>query len=223
LSLLVACAATPAPPPAPVPDAGAPTCADGGTVGPLGSCVPETGRCDTCATSADCAPGATCGDLHGCRACLTGPACSLVTCLSSADCCSGFSCGGEDQPPLCGGACMRPEDECTDDASCGENALCVSEDVPCSCGQPTVLRCRPRCPETACAAGDFCDPGTHLCRPVPCPAFPCRDDQACLGPPTGDVRGCGPKPCTSHAECGAGFCADGACHRAFGSCTPPRP
>lgn len=64
-----------------------------------------------------------------------------------------------------------------------------------------VPECLPRCSASSCAAGESCDQGTGLCRPISCrDGWRCAADQICQHGPNADPHGCAPR-CPGYGKC----------------------
>ncbi len=115
--------------------------------------------------------------------------------------------------PGCG-ICFNPMPACTADADCasqGPDSICA---LPlCSC--MGLMACVAGCTSSAaCAVGETCA-SSHHCEPTACASdgdcptnFGCTSSQ------------CQRKTCTSDAAC-AGYCVEGSCYDALGTCTLP--
>jgi hypothetical protein len=141
-------------------------------------------------------------------------------CRSASDCPQLQSCLAPGELGGCG-ACLVPEPTCARDEECaplGDGFICDSRPEDCFCsGEKT---CRAGCARDAeCGEAAFCAP-THRCVPLVC-----RTDDGCpqhyeCRPP--DNPHCYRKICPRDADCPGGFCVNGLCYPALGTCTPPR-
>lgn len=208
---------------------GASECVPAGTPPPF---CPACPRCDgldekSCIAheaSLGCTPF-YCPDCHGGQSyvsCLGpnagtgacgGGACP-AGCRSASDCSGGQECVAPGASPGCG--VCRPSD-CTTDAQCASGQVC--DQAPCVC-TGSGRACIPACKSAAdCGEGQSCT-ATHHCVPTPCSgASQCPMYFACVFTPGGGQ--CTRRTCASDAECGGGWCVDGACWGALGSCTFP--
>ena len=116
------------------------------------------------------------------------------------------------------GMCMEPGSEfaptCTDDASCqgtDPTAVCVDSTIAdCLCS-PAKL-CKPGCTSGTCAEGQTCDASKH-CLDTTCAAdLDCPTNFVCT---TGS---CKRRECNANGDC-EGFCVNGLCHTAVGTCS----
>jgi hypothetical protein len=143
-------------------------------------------------------------------------------CRQESDCSDlepGDVCVPPDGPSgFCGGACTEGP-VCATDADCadqGPATICGQD--PCACATLSGGTCVPGCTTDAdCDTGEVCAP-SHHCQPKPCtgatdcPAhFDCEAVSA----------GCQRRACGTDADCTTGFCVQGACYDALGTCEQP--
>lgn len=204
-----------------------------GLVGCDGSPNPNAGACEGLG-ALECRATAGC-ELDFCFACSCAPTymqcrpavlppyhCPELGCAQPL-CCNGqadcnpsntLRCVGPEAGVQCG-ICDRTPGSCTTDAACdpaGTARIC--ELILCSCIDQR--ECVPGCAGAApCGDGLVCDVPTSRCVPLTCgAAAPCPDNFDCA------AGSCTRRACTSDAQCD-GFCVDGACFDALGTCMPP--
>lgn len=96
----------------------------------------------------------------------------------------------------------------TDDRRCEHG---YQQETPCPAGQAFRTRpaanlcpipeCVPRCAKGGCGAGELCDQGSGLCRPISCTeSWRCAADQVCRHGPDADAHGCRPR-CRGYGRC----------------------
>ena len=140
-------------------------------------------------------------------------------CRTQSDCANGA--GGEclaPGQPLCGGACPM---SCTSDTQCGAGNVCAFS--PCSCSASNSNICQASCATAGCPDGQSCGSDGH-CSATGCVTkAQCPQYFDCVFPPSG-MSHCERLACSGDADCGSGgFCVDGACYAALGSCRVPPP
>jgi hypothetical protein len=198
----------------------------------------DAGRADAAAGACtglslqDCRVTAGCAaDL--CFACSCAPQFKL--CRRASDppfqcpalgCPQPICCGSDGSCPGGGLACVPPGDSlgcgpcdpmpgsCTGDGECGGGTIC--EPIACSCSDQRA--CVPGCTGDAdCGEGQSCDLGDHRCGPADCSEnAPCPTEFICAD------GLCARASCTTDDEC-PGFCVDGKCFDAQGTCQSPPP
>jgi len=145
-------------------------------------------------------------------------------CHDQKDCEPFETCLAPGEPAPCG-ICRHLEPECASDHDCPANTVC--EWVTGSCLCEPVHRCIPRCdlpiasPLPPCAAGFVCDASGHCIEqpcgapgPLECPMFFfCAPDSGV----------CRRVSCANDADCAGGFCVEGLCYDALGTCMPIPP
>lgn len=143
-------------------------------------------------------------------------AASASSCRSRDDCRSSFEfCLPPGEFAGCG-ICFIG-DGCTSDSACqayGPEYICDS--APCSCpGHPIcVAGCTS---DASCRTGQSCG-GDHRCSPSACQADPdCPTNFVCAG---ANGQHCARRACSSDIEC-EGYCVNGNCYDALGTCTQP--
>lgn len=202
-------------------EAGGVVCSDGGSVGPLGTCI----ECDNpCTSDLPCEDaGQLClRQADGCLQCQVAPPdaglCG-IPCRQTSDCCPGQFC----VPPgelMCGGVLQCPPVDagCGAQSPCDAGLVCAPETmVPCC---PPVPTCLPPCTATSCGTGSVCG-GDGRCAPLSCTqGFMCPAQTSCT-PDGGDEHGCLQHSCSRDADCAGGFCVDGDCQATLGTCASP--
>ena len=142
-------------------------------------------------------------------ACGGNGGCAFTGCRDNADC--GGPGGSVCLPPdTSGGICTCPAKAgvgCGSDADCGSGQVCDSVDC---CGDDL---CIPACTgDASCATGQQCNSDGH-CRTIRCMSDnDCPAQFACM------TTVCQRRSCSADAECGSGFCVDGACYATLGVC-----
>lgn len=137
-------------------------------------------------------------------------------CRTQADCTDGSSCFS---PGACNvGDYSDPTDECAISADCGTD--CVCQPVAATCGTAEHTVCADDCARRACDPDEQCDAGTGTCLPWSCHAgYTCPSYTTCVGE-GGDANGCTRDACVADGDCTVGgYCVDGACFDALGTCT----
>lgn len=196
-----------------VPDAAGPAC--------TGLSLKECRKVAGCV--ADLCYACSCAaEFKGCRAQADVPFecpvldCPQPSCCGKADDCPG---GGQicldpgDHPAGCG-ICTPAPGNCTIDDDCTGTTIC--EAIRCSC--EGARACVPGCTSDAdCAKGDRCDVATNRCAPITCGVLtPCPPNFSC------ESAACVRASCATDIECD-GFCVDGQCYAAQGTCELPPP
>ena len=134
------------------------------------------------------------------------------SCRSNTDCSSPAECSRLESP-LCGGLPAKACATNKDCAEAGANEVCVF--FPCG-----GTECAPRCTsDKACPSPDpgaiVCSLATGLCGAKPCTGpSDCPANYSCQG------SSCSAIKCTHDSDC-QGFCVDGLCSKALGTCEVP--
>jgi hypothetical protein len=133
-----------------------------------------------------------------------------VPCRTSMDC--------PDSPPLpavCYGP-ISPASICVEMAGCTSNEDCVNyKGTVCSTGAGAQAAdggpsCRPPCTSNDdCNYWESCQTD-GICQPLPCET--CPSYLSCTG------GKCGPKSCTTDADCPGAYCVDDTCFATLGTC-----
>jgi hypothetical protein len=194
---------------------------------PVFECPVLQCQCDgldeaACIATSGCTPNycAACGtsQFSGCTGPNEGaPSCPATPCATvchgNGDCADGLCVA----PGVsrCGGICPAG---CTSDAECNAGQVCDYSCAACaSAGKGCVAACTP----TSCPAGERCGADGH------CAAIACATSSDCpayfdcvLPAGTGSAH-CEQRACESDGDCGGGYCVDGGCYGALGTCEPP--
>jgi len=148
-------------------------------------------------------------------------------CRSSADCGDGLGCSGAGDPQVCG---IAPREACATDLDCSPtNDRCHAIFDSCSF-DGIGSECR-----AACTADLDCGgAGVFRCDAGACIAITCDQGFSCGAREVCDVtritsntpiydrhHGCFAVTCSTDAECGDGFCVNGSCQDALGTCVEP--
>lgn len=119
------------------------------------------------------------------------------------------------------GFCQAFESDCDQDTDCQDGFICTpvtADQCPCE----AVNLCQPACDADAdCKEGEQCH-ASGRCRPQRCSPQACPSLFVCR-PVEGIGDGCVRQFCAQDSHCGDGFCVNGACHEALGTCALPVP
>jgi hypothetical protein len=130
------------------------------------------------------------------------------SCRETADC-PGAYCFSPGEPNC-------PLEQSCNGVTCPTGESCLPADPAFDSCADSV--CRPDCADDlSCRDGEFCDPSSAHCTPIPCSSgFLCAAHESCV--PGEALHGCVRAVCAADAECGGGFCVKGACYGDLGAC-----
>jgi hypothetical protein len=147
----------------------------------------------------------------------------LGTCPLGADQCRGNadcdyrhpSCVAPGAGPACSW-CFQVTAPCASDSDCqGDGGELICDVAECTCLPPAMSCMRGCADSSSCRPGQTCT--AHHCVPISCQGdADCPTDFECSN------GTCERKPCTTDAICG-GYCVNGACYSAPGTCQSPVP